>query len=483
MPYSDLRDFIRAVENIRELKEIKGAKVDLEIGAITEYSTITKGDKCPAILFDEIKGYPRGFRVLANMINNPSRAALALGLPHDAPKTRMVKMLKEKLGKYSPLPVKKVRSGPVEENIIQGNRVDMQIFPTPLWHELDGGRYIGTGCSVITRDKDDGWVNAGCYRVQVHNKNTLGLYMSPGRHGWMHMKKYWDTGKNAPVAVVAGSDPGLFIAASHSVPFGASEYGFAGWINGAPMEVVNGDYTGLPIPAKSEIVIEGEVPPPSKESHLEGPFGEWPGYYAHGARQEPVIKVKSIMYRDSPIIGGAPPLKPPYGTIGIPIGCASLWDELEKMGIPNITGLWQYSSSGSGGSGKPIIVVSIKQSYLGHAKQVGLAACSAKSGAYFGRFVIVVDEDIDPANTDDVLWALATRCDPADSIDIIRNCRSSLLDPRVPPDKKEKGVLTTGRAIIDACKPYEWIDKFPQVNLMSKKLQEETRRKWGALLD
>lgn len=483
MPFGDLRQFIDAVAEIGELTEIKGASTELEIGAITEYSTRSKGDRCPAILFDEIPSYPRGYRILTNIINCPSRAALALGLPHDVPKTRMVKLLKEKLAKYTPLSPKMVDSGPVQENVLKRDELDVNIFPSPLWHELDGGRYLGTGCAVITQDRDEGWVNAGCYRVQVHDRKTLGVYMSPGRHGYMHMSKYWSRGENAPVAVAAGIDTGLFIAASHSVPYGSSEYDFAGWINGTPVQLIEGEHTGIPIPASAEIVIEGEIPPPTKESHIEGPFGEWTGYYAHGAKEEPLIKVKSVMFRDSPIISGAPPLKPPYGTIGIPIGCASLWEELERMGIPNIVGIWQYSGSGSGGSGKPVIVISIKQSYIGHAKQVGLAACSAKSGAYFGRFVIVVEEDIDPSNTEDVLWAMAMRCDPADSIDIVKNCRTSLLDPRISPEKREKGILSTGRAVIDACKPYEWKDQFAKVNLMSKELEEKTGKKWGRALE
>jgi UbiD family decarboxylase len=75
---------------------------------------------------------------------------------------------------------------------------------------------------------------------------------------------------------------------------------------GRPVEVIRGPLTGLPIPAHAEVVIEGEMPPPEVESHLEGPFGEWPGYYTVGSKgaadEQPVIRVKAIYYRNDPIL-------------------------------------------------------------------------------------------------------------------------------------------------------------------------------------
>ena len=219
----------------------------------------------------------------------------------------------------------------------------MTIFPTPHWHELDGGRYIGTADCVITGEPEEGgWVNVGIYRVQVHNKNTLGLYVSPGHHARIMREKYWEKGKSCPVVVTFGQDPLLFLVAGQSMPYGMSELDYCGGLRGAPVDVMRGDITGLPIPATAEIAIEGEVPPPQEQVHMEGPFGEWPGYYAHGAANEPVIRVKRLYYRNNPILCGAPPLKPPFITFGVPIGAAAIWNYLEKADVPDIKGVWCY---------------------------------------------------------------------------------------------------------------------------------------------
>ena len=217
----------------------------------------------------------------------------------------------------------------------------MTIFPTPHWHELDGGRYIGTADCVITGEPEEGgWVNVGIYRVQVHDKNTLGLYVSPGHHARIMREKYWEKGKSCPVVVTFGQDPLLFLVAGQSMPYGMSEFDYCGGLRGAPIDVIRGEVTGLPIPATAEIAIEGEVPPPQEQMQMEGPFGEWPGYYAHGAAKEPVIRVKRVYYRNDPILCGAPPLKPPYVTFGVPIGAAAIWNYLEKADVPDIKGVW-----------------------------------------------------------------------------------------------------------------------------------------------
>ncbi len=131
------------------------------------------------------------------------------------------------------------------------------------------------------RDPDGGWINASIYRVQVHGKNRVTIQFDHlGRHGAIIAKKYWDKGKSCPVAVVNGQDPALFIAGFEYLPDGQSEYDFAGAIKGAPIEVMPGPVTGLPLPAQAEIILEGELLPTKKLTLPEGPFGEFTGYYA-----------------------------------------------------------------------------------------------------------------------------------------------------------------------------------------------------------
>ena len=328
MPFNDLREFIDAARALGQVKEIHGAHWNLEIGALTELFAFK--EPSPLVLFDRIPDHNPNFRVAANLINTPTRSGLTVGMPADAAPIELVARWKELLKEVRPIPPRVLSSGPILENVKTGDEIDMTIFPTPHWHELDGGRYIGTADCVITGEPEEGgWVNVGIYRVQVHDKNTLGLYVSPGHHARIMREKYWEKGKSCPVVVTFGQDPLLFLVAGQSIAYGISELDYCGGLRGAPVDVVRGDITGLPIPATAEIAIEGEVPPPQEQVHMEGPFGEWPGYYAHGAANEPVIRVKKLYYRNNPILCGAPPLKPPFITFGVPIGAAASWNYLE----------------------------------------------------------------------------------------------------------------------------------------------------------
>lgn len=473
----DLRDYIEKLRPIGELREVRGADWDLEIGAITELAGEREG---PVLLFDEIKDYPRGFRVLTNFLNNPKHVNVAFGFQPALSTLELVRSVKEKFARLKPIAPKEVGDGPVLENVEEGGDVDMFKFPSPKWHQRDGGRYIGTGCMVIMKDSEGGWVNAGTYRLQLHDGHTLGSHISPGHQGNLIRENYWAKGKSCPVAVVFGIHPLVWIPSMLAFPWGTSELEIAGGLLGRPLEVIRGEFSGLPIPCDAEIAIEGECPPPDVESREEGPFGEWTGYYASGARNNPVIKVKRVMYRNDPILLGAAPLKPPASGYSTPLWRAvSLWQDLEDMGIPGIKGVWQMRSGGS----RFISVISIEQRYAGHAKQVGTAAMSTPEGAYNGRFIIVVEEDIDPTKEGDVIWAVATRCDPASSIEIINDCWSTPLDPLMPPDKREKKNFTNSRAIVNACRPFHWKDKFPEVNRASDETRSKTLKKWEDLFD
>jgi UbiD family decarboxylase len=469
MPFVDLRDFIEKLDEINELKRVNGADWNLEVGALTELMGECGG---PALLFDKVKGYPAGYRIATNIFISARRMALALDLNSGSDRVGLVDGFRKKIKEFKPIPPVEVKTGPVKENVLLGKDVDLFKFPTPKWHAGDGGRFIGTGDLVITRDPDTGLINLGTYRVQIHDKTTGGMAAFPFRHGRLHMEKYWAKGLNAPVAVACGQDPVLFIMSTFAVPTGISEYDFSGWLRNKPIEVTKGEVTGLPIPATAEIVIEGEVPPPEVETRLEGPFGEYIGYYSKKALPVPVLRVKSILHRDDPILLGVPPVKSPLSQFAADHNSAIIWNELEKVGVPGVKGVWASLIAS-----EHIVVVSIKQMYAGHAKEAGLAALKGT-----GRYVIVVDDDVDPTNLGDVLWAVGTRSDPEHSIEIIRNCRVSLsLDPRIPPEKKSKGDLTYSKAIIDACIPYHWKDEFPPVNKISQELREKMLGKWKDL--
>jgi len=140
--------------------------------------------------------------------------------------------------------------------------------------------------------------------------------------------------------------------------------------------------------------------------------------------------------------------------------------------VTHVVGVWQHVS-------QLMTVVAIEQRYAGHAKRAGLIAAA---NSYMGRVVVVVDEDVDPSNLADVMWAVTTRCEPAENVDIVRDAWSSALDPRIPPEAKERGVTLHSKLIIDACKPFAWKDKFPRISALSNEDARAIEDKWGKAL-
>jgi 4-hydroxy-3-polyprenylbenzoate decarboxylase len=467
--YKDLREFIELVDKLRVLRRIEGADASFEIGGITE---VAAGQPdCPALLFDAIKGFPRGFRIFTNAVTNPQRAALALGIdpalrPLDALKAWMER--RKSLAPHEPIVVKEAA---FLQNTMQGGDVDLAKFPAPVWHRHDGGPFIGSGSIVIMRDPDGGWINASIYRIQVHDRKRVTVQFDhAGRHGAIIAKKYWERGLPCPLAVVSGEDPALFIAGFEYLPAGQSEYAFAGAIKGAPIEVCPGPLTGLPLPAHAEIVFEGHLPP--QATLPEGPFGEFTGYYASEARPAPVMEVSAVYHRDDPILLGSPPMKPPRFHFGLPFRAATIWQNLDAAGVTDVIGAWQHVS-------QLMTVVALKQRYDGHAKRAALVAAAH---SYMARIVVVVDDDVDPSNLNDVMWAVATRCEPSEQVDILRNAWSSALDPRIPAEDKLAGITSHSKLIIEACRPFHWLEKFPPTSALSLDEARAIEEKWGGVL-
>jgi len=472
MGYVDLRTWLDKVNEINELKHLSGMDPNLEIGALAELLGQKEGS--PSVLLDDIKGYPKGYRLLLNAEGTLNRLALGLGMPGNYTVEEFVKVIKEKMRTLKPLPCNEVSDGPIYENVLARDRIDMNRFPAPKWNEGDGGRYIGTGCMVITEDPDEGWVNAGTYRVMVHDRDTLGLRISPSKHGKNHIDKAFKRGESPKIAVTFGQDFSTYFAACNEVAYGVSEFEYAGGLVGEPINVIKGPYSGLPIPADAEIAVEGYIP--KDEQRMEGPFGEWTGYYGDDARMAPIIKVKNVLHRNNPIICGRPELKPTWcsNLARAVVRSAILWNELESMGIPGITGVWCHPVGF-----RLLNLVSVKTMFHGHSKHVGMLATQCRTAHYLGRYTIVVDDDIDIYNDQNYLWALLTRSDPASSIEILRDCVSGPLDPRISKQDKKNNLFYNSRAIIDACRPYHWKDEFPKPIGFSKERLNEVMKKLG----
>jgi 4-hydroxy-3-polyprenylbenzoate decarboxylase len=248
---------------------------------------------------------------------------------------------------------------------------------------------------------------------------------------------------------------------------------------GESVPVVAGRITNLPIPAFSEIVLEGYLYPNDLKS--EGKFGEWPGYYVSEARPEPVINVKAVYYRDDPILLGAWPGRPPHDSTyrNSIIKSASLWELLERARIGGITGVYRPESGGA----NLLTIIGLQQKYDGHARQVGVIASQLLHPSHSTRYVIVVDDDIDVESLEDVMWAVCTRSDPRNSITVIDHTHANLLDPMVRSRFDEKAGHTGSCAVIDACRPFAAKECFPKVAESSAEFKKLVKEKWAGILD
>src|SRR3982075_1119812 len=470
---SDLDAWLDKVEQMGELKRIT-AQVDPDLEAAT-ITYLVGSEKSPALRLGNIKGHP-GPRALYNMIGcNLSRFCLMIGeKPVDHP-LKAVQLLQQKMGrKMAPVEVPAERAVS-SQNIVDGDKIDIRQFPAQRMWPLDGGMYLGTNDAVITKDPESGRINVGTYRMMIKGPREIGVYTSPGKDAGADRDKWWKMGKPAPIAAAYGIDPLLFLVGATSLPKTESEYEYYSGIKGSPIELFTSDLTGLPLPAHAEIILEGPLYP--DETFAEGPFGEFTGYYGRPSGATPYMRVERLRYRNNPTLTCALMADGPSNECGLfwaLARSAGIWADLQKLGIPGIRGVWSIpEAAGWGMTG-----VSISQMYAGHAAQVMALAAQCTAGAYFGKYVIVVDDDIDPTNTGQVLWAMATRSRPAQSIDILRETWSTFLDPSLnPPEIRPWG----SKALINACMDYKHIKSFSPRTKLDKKTYENVVSRWTEL--
>jgi 4-hydroxy-3-polyprenylbenzoate decarboxylase len=470
---SDLDAWLDKVEEMGELKRIT-AEVDPDLEAAT-ITYLVGSEKSPALLFENIKGHP-GHRALYNMVGcNLSRFCLMIGEKPVAHPLEAVQLLQRKMGrKMAPKQVPET-SAIANQNVLVGDAIDIRKFPAMRMWPLDGGRYLGTGDAVVTKCPDTGRINVGTYRMMIKGPREIGVYTSPGKDATIDREKYWARGKPMPIAACYGIDPLLFLVAATSFPKTESEYEYYCGINGAPIELFTSDVTGLPLPARAEIILEGFLYP--NETFAEGPFGEFTGYYGRPSGATPYMRVEKVRFRDNPTLTCALMADGAANEAGLfwaALRSAAIWADLGKLGVPGIKGVWSIPEAAGWG----ITVVSIAQAYPGHASQVAALAAQCTGGAYFGKYVIVVDDDVDPTNVNQVLWAMATRSRPAQSIDILRETWSTFLDPSLnPPEIRPWG----SKCLINACMDFRYYKSFSRRTKLSKDAYDKVVARWAEL--
>ncbi len=478
-PIQDLRDWLERVDEMGELIRIKEPLDCTEEMSAIGY-LVAKQNPSPAILMEKTKGYensPVGAMHLWNILG-PSfkRIALTLEEPPETPTVELIRRVKDKLKKRIPPREVPKNQARFYENSQTGDQIDLEALPIAKHWPLDGGRYAGTADAVITRDPDSGYLNVGTYRMMLQGKNQVGLYLSPGKDARLHITRAWQKGEAIQVAACWGIDPLFMVIGSQTFAKNVSEYEYAGGIKGQPIPVVRGTTTDLLIPANAEFVIEGIIRPNSVKT--EGPFGEFPGYYGRPEAGCPLVEVTAVHHRNKPILTNALmadyPSNEQSGFFSI-VRSARIWDDFDKLGIPGIQGVYCHPAA-AGGFG--MTVISLEQRYAGHAAQALALAAQVPGGAYYTKWIIAVDEDVDPTDINQVIWAMSSRCNPIEDIDILRNTWSTWLDPtQNPPEKRPYG----SKALINACKEHRYLPVFSKRTALRKEIYDQVAGKWNKL--
>jgi 4-hydroxy-3-polyprenylbenzoate decarboxylase len=431
--WRDLRGWLSLIEAHGQLKSI-AAPVDLdeELSAITFLAT-QADENAAALLFENPAGNRLGAQVLTNMLGaSKERYALAVGLDPKLSVPEMVAASRTLMKKRLPPVFIAKSAASVNDVILRGDEVDITAFPAPKFWPGDGSPYVGTGDITFTRPPDLSRINVGCYRQMVHGPNRVGMYCSPGKHGRLDREAWWQQGKPCEVVAAYGVDPVLFMVAAMTFSSDLSELDVAGGIMGTPVELTEAECVSLPIPARAEVVIEGLLHP--GDVAMEGPLGEFTGYYGNERALQPVIEIKAIHHRRAPILTAAVMARYPSCEIGTGFAImrsARILEDLDRVGVPGIVSVYATPAA-IGGYG--MIVVSLKQRYAGHVAQALALTAQCPAAAFFVKWIVAVDEDVDPTDINQVLWALSTRCNPSQDVEFLKNTWSSPLDPsQYPP--------------------------------------------------
>jgi 4-hydroxy-3-polyprenylbenzoate decarboxylase len=480
MIYRSLRDFVAKLESERELVRVR--EPVSSILELTEIQTRLIAEQGPAALFENVSkadGAKSNHPVLANLFGTVKRVAMGVTIGgverRDAKSLREVGEALATLRQPEPprsfseafnlLPLAKtvmsmrpktVGAPACQEIVLRGAEIDLAQLPVQTCWPGEPAPLI-TWPLVVTKGpgetREDNF-NLGIYRMQVIGKNQTLMRWLKHRGGAQHHAR-WAKELTAPLpaAAVIGADPATILAAVTPVPDTLSEYQFAGLLRGARVELADCVSQPLKVPAEAEIVLEGEVS--LSDYRDEGPFGDHTGYY-NTVEQFPVFTVTTITMRRDPIYLSTYTGRPPDEPSVLGEALNEVFIPLFQQQFPEIVDFWLPPE----GCSYRIAVVSMKKAYPGHAKRVMMAVWSYLRQFMYTKWVIVVDDDIDARNWKDVMWAVATRMDPARDITIVDNTPIDYLDFASP----ESGL---GSKIgLDA----------------TNKLPPETKRDWGRLI-
>jgi 2,5-furandicarboxylate decarboxylase 1 len=448
--FANLQDFLKAVEADGQLVRVKGP-VDLAY----EASAVARALPETAIIFEDIVGVDMPLAM--NVFGNYRMLELAFGVDRSELLTHYMQLVQ------TPIPPNKVKTGPVKDVILTGDECDLTRLPNPIYNELDGGNYIDAAIALC-HEPSLGH-NLSIQRLQVTGPRRMGIWSAPSHHLSVYYSRAEEKNQPLEVAFAIGCDPYVQMASQVYAATDLDEYDIAGALRGAPIDLVKCETLDVWVPAEANIVVEAVMLPHVRE--LEGPFGEFPGYYG-GAGMRPVLEVKAITYRSDALCQGIRLGKPPAENVYMTaLPKAAEVYRLVKQVVAEVVDVYFPP----GGTGKYHCVVSIKKRADGEGKAALLAMLASRINI---KHAVVVDDDIDIHNPHDVEWAIATRSQ-FDKDSVVALGAPHNLDPSVVEQDRD---LTT-KVGIDATKPLD-VD-YPEAIDVPAWAVQQVRERWSDL--
>jgi 2,5-furandicarboxylate decarboxylase 1 len=436
----DLRDYLTAVERdspadcIHVTQPVDPAR----FGVTAVLQRLEDLGRFPLVLVDQaldLSGQVSHFPLVTNIYASRERCALALGLRSDQAYGELgLEYARREERRIAPTVVPR-QEAPVKQVVQVGEEADLRRFPIVRHHRMDAGPYVDMTC--VMRDPESGAYNVAFLRNQYKEPRKLGLHMSP-RHNWQIARKHEQAGQPTPVVIVASHHPAFYLGALNVSPFGDDDYAVIGSIADRPVRLAPSETWGeeFLVPADAEIVIEGEIPPGVRE--VEGPFGEFPGTYGP-QRVRWVVEVKAITHRSDAIYQDIFVGHRDNWVLGSLPKEGSIFNRIKGV-VPTVKAVHLPTSA----VGRFHCYISIDKRVDGESKQAALIALGSVD---FLKHVFVVDADVNVYREEEVLWAVATRVQADQDVDVIKNVKGNTLDPSQTDD------ILGAKMIIDATKP------------------------------
>jgi 2,5-furandicarboxylate decarboxylase 1 len=436
----DLRTFIQQVEERFPesfLRTSKQVDPNLELtGVLRKFQA---QNQFPMVLFEDVKGCD--VPVLGNALGSRDRLALLF----DSDSVGLAHAYEAKQG--SRTAPESVETGPVKEVVEVGDDVDVTRIANIVHCGDDGGDWSGgeyiSSAVAIAKDPDTGIYNAGIYRVQVLGPRDLRLDPGAYSHIWHLHHKQEQRDQPLEVALVIGHYPTMYMASQYRGPLEHDEIEVAGGLAGEPVRMTPSETLDLDVPADAEIVIEGKLLPHVRKQ--EGPFGEFSWYLGPG-HDTLVFEATAITRRADAIYQDIFNAHPEHNLIGMVGREANMLAKVRAV-VPSVKSVCMPFSACC----RFATYVSIKKEYDGQARNAALTALGADP---FVKLAIIVDDDIDPYNETQVMWAVATRVRADKDVIVIPESYTCELDPTAYDitDDTKNGYLNA-KWIIDATKP------------------------------